>query len=118
MASPVIYNPKVLALIASLSTTPDTTIYTAPSGGVTRAVRVTSVLVCNKTAAACLFTLNHKRSATLYKMCNTVSIPADGTPYDVPMGDQKFLDPGDLLTGNASVASALDVTISGIEMTD
>lgn len=120
-ATPTIYDPKPLAQIASLSTTDNTVVYTAPTSEA--GVRVESILVVNKTASAVTITLYHKNSAgTNYLIAYLVSIPATGLPIDLLKDcGPLYLAGGataDNINGDAGTATALDVNVYGIEMKD
>jgi hypothetical protein len=120
-ATPVIYDPKPLAQVADLSTTANTTIYTAPTSEA--GVKITAFVVVNKTASAVTFTLKHKNSAgTRFTLLNTVSIPATGLGVDIcKFIGEIYLAGGataDVLDGSAGTATALDLNVYGIEMKD
>lgn len=122
-ATPGKADPKVLAQVADLSITANTTIVTPTASS--RGARVTSMVVVNKTAAAVTFTLKHKNSAAAYfTICNAITIPPNGQPVCIvgkvagALMSEIYLMGGatqDLLTGNAGTASALDVNVYGVE---
>lgn len=124
LATPSKGDPLVIAQVADLSTTANTTIAT-PANSSTRGVQITSLIVTNKTAVACTFTLKHKNSAGSYFIiCNAVTIPGDGIPVQIiglnPNAFLKevFLMAGstpDILTGNAGTATSLDINAYGIQ---
>ena len=113
-ATPTIYDPKTLAQVSNFSTTPNTTVYTAPVGEA--GVKVERIVITNKTGSAATCTLKHFDGSIENAVLNAASVPGDGYPVVLELGI--YLDASDVIRGNAGTATALDIGVYGIEMKD
>lgn len=116
--TPTIYDQKVLASVAGLGTTANTTIYTAPTGE--NSVQIDSIIVVNKTAGAVNLALQRKDQAgNRYFLAGTISIPT-GLAINIlantgPVNMQSNGTAAEVLDGSAGTASALDIQVNGVE---
>ena len=103
-------------LFAGVATTSGVTAYnTVPAGGNTI---VTNIVVANKTSSVSTITVQFGtggfNSATAYNFCNGLQVPANGTVnFDI----RQVMNPNDIVYVGASSNNALDVLISGEEVT-
>lgn len=103
-------------LFAGVATTSGVTAYNqVPSGGNTI---VTNIVVANKTSSVSTITIQFGtggyNSATAINFCNGLQVPANGTVnFDI----RQVMNPSDIIYVGASSNSALDVHISGVEVT-
>jgi hypothetical protein len=110
-STPYIYDPKCLAQVSSLSTSANTTIYTAPSAE--EGAQIDLIVICNKTGSASTISLDHYNGATGYNIFFTVPIAALETIF---VRGPIFLDTADLLRGSAGNATTLDINVYGVEL--
>lgn len=109
--TPETFDPKCLAQVSSLSTTGNTTIYTAPTGE--QGVQIDLIVICNK-ASASTINLDHYNGATGFNIFFAVPIAAAETIF---IRGPIFLDAQDVLRGSAGNATTLDVNVYGVELT-
>jgi hypothetical protein len=103
-------------LFAGVATTSGVTAYNqVPSGGNTI---ITNIVVANKTSSVSTVTVQFGtggfNSATAFNFCNGLQVPANGTVnFDI----RQVMNPNDVVYVGASSNNALDVLISGVEVT-
>lgn len=117
-ATPTKFDTKPLAAAKDLSTTGNTTIYTAPAS---ERGTIVTVTVCNKTTSPVTFNLEYKDvnntfgagANTFFSICSSFNCPPNSTTV---FENITCLINAALLTGSAGTATALDVIVFGSEM--
>jgi len=103
-------------LFAGVATTSGVTAYNSvPAGGNTI---VTNIVAANKTSSTVTLTIQigtgGYNSGTAYNFCNGLQVPANGTVnFDI----RQVMNPNDVIYAAASSNSAVDLLISGVEIT-
>jgi hypothetical protein len=103
------------ANISSVSNGAADTLYTAPAGAT---CIILGAAVANKTgnSVGITLTFNDTSSGVNSDLLSTVQIPAN-TTLEVFAGQKYVLETGDSLTALSDTASAVDITLSVLELT-
>ena len=78
------------------------------------AVLIFELIAANKTAAAHIVTVYHKKSGTSYEMAYQVSVPANST-FDILEGTRKWLVDGESITALSDASTQIVITGSGVD---
>ncbi len=119
-ATPTIYDPKVLARVISMGTGAATTIYQAPT--IEAGVMVQGIVVSNKTGISCTLSLGQTDvGGTVANLMTTYTCLPTNTFNVCDITGPITLNGGgtaDILNGQASIGTCLDISVYGVEMKD